>query len=126
MSGFNFRRTAMEAESPEEVGYGTIRANLGESSLTDRRFADLGIEVDELVLFYGDHRGDPRLRTLVAERFGLPDDAVLATTGGALALFLVATALGGPGTRTLVTTPNYVSNIETPAALDRVRRALTP
>ncbi len=129
MSGFNFRRTAMEAESPEEVGYGTIRANLGESSLTDRRFADLGVEVDDLVLFYGDHRGDPRLRALVAERFGLPDDAVLATTGGALALFLVATALGGPGTRTLVTAPNYVSNIETPAALggtvDLLRVALS-
>ena len=29
MSGFNFRRTAMEAESPEEVGYGTIRAEPG-------------------------------------------------------------------------------------------------
>ena len=60
-------------------------------------------------------------------------------------MFLVATTLGGPGTRTLVTAPNYVSNIETPAALGgtvdrielryedgwlvdpgRVRRALTP
>jgi len=145
MSGFTFRRTAMEAESPEEVGYETIRANLGESSLSDRKVADLGVMLDELVLLYGDHRGDPRLRALVAQRSGLPDDAVLATAGGALALFLVATALGGPGTRTLVTAPNYVSNIETPAALggivdlvelhyedgwsvdpDRVRRALTP
>ena len=145
MAGFDFRRTAMEAESPEEVGYGTIRANLGESSMSDRRFADLGIDLGDVVLFYGDHRGDPRLRALVATQSGLAEHQVLATAGGALALFLVATALGGPGTRTLVTAPNYVSNIETPAALggavdvvdlnypdgwavdpERIRRALTP
>lgn len=145
MAGFDFRRTAMEAESPEEVGYDTIRANLGESSLSDRRFADLGIDLDHLVLLYGDHRGDPRLRELIAARSGIRPDEVLATAGGALALFLVATALGGPGTRTLVTTPNYVSNIETPRSLggavdllhltfddgwavdpDAIQRALTP
>ncbi len=145
MAGFDFRRTAMEAESPEEVGYDSIRANLGESSLSDRRFADLGIDLDHLVLLYGDHRGDPRLRELVAARSGVRPDDVLATAGGALALFLVATALGGPGTRTLVTAPNYVANVETPRALggavdlleltyddrwgvdpEAVRRSLTP
>ena len=117
MAGFDFRRMAMETEAPEEIGYGAISSNLAESSLTDRTFGSLGINLDELVLLYGDHRGDPRLRELVAAQSEIGVDDVLATSGGALALFLVATALLGPGTEAIVTEPNYVSNLETPRAL---------
>ena len=117
MAGFDFRRMAMETEAPEEIGYGTIAANLAESSLTDRTFGSLGIALDDLVLLYGDHRGDPRLRELVASDSGIGVDDVLATSGGALALFLVAVTLLGPGTEAIVTAPNYVSNLETPRAL---------
>ena len=117
MAGFDFRRMAMETEAPEEIGYGTISSNLAESSLTDRTFGSLGINLDELVLLYGDHRGDPRLRELVAAQSKIGVDDVLATSGGALALFLVAAALLGPDTEAIVTAPNYVSNLETPRAL---------
>ena len=56
VTGFDFRRTAMETESPEEIGYEAIRANLAESSMSDRSLADLGVALDDLTLFYGDHR----------------------------------------------------------------------
>lgn len=50
-----YRRMPIEVESPEEVGYGTIRHNLAESSITDRRLSDLGLDLDldRLLLQYG-------------------------------------------------------------------------
>lgn len=41
-----YRRMPIEIESPEQLGYDTIANNLSESSVTDRRLADLGIDVD--------------------------------------------------------------------------------
>src|SRR5258708_21877627 len=65
-----YRRMPIEIESPEQLGYDTITNNLSESSVADRRLADLGIDLgsglDELLLCYGDHRGDPSLREAVA------------------------------------------------------------
>lgn len=58
----HYRRLPIEIESPEERGYGTIRNNLTESSVRDMRLGDLGLDLDDLVLAYGDHRGDPALR----------------------------------------------------------------
>ncbi len=107
----------MEAESPEELGYDTIRVNLAESSCRDRTFGSLGLDLDDLVLLYGDHRGNPRLRTALAAEAGLPPEACLLTTGAAMALFLVSMALLGPDEHLVVVRPNYATNLETPWAL---------
>lgn len=59
----------IEVESPEQLGYDPITNNLSESSVADRRLRDLPVEVgdlDELLLCYGDHLGDPMLRSAVA------------------------------------------------------------
>ncbi len=117
MTPFDWRRMPMEVESPEEYGYDKIRANLAESSLRDRALADLKVDVADLILLYGDHRGSPDLRSRVAASSGLDPDDVLCTAGGALALFLVAATLLGPDSEIVVARPNYVSNIETPRAL---------
>ena len=63
-----YRRMPIEVESPEQLGYDTITNNLSESSVSDRRLRDLGLDVDldELLLCYGDHLGDPMLREAVA------------------------------------------------------------
>ena len=52
----------IEIESPEQLGYDTIAYNLSESSVADRRLSELGIDVDldDLLLCYGDHLGNPR------------------------------------------------------------------
>jgi hypothetical protein len=62
----------IEVESPEQLGYDTITNNLSESSVADRRLSDLGLDLgsgpagtaalDDLLLCYGDHLGDPVLR----------------------------------------------------------------
>ncbi len=115
----------IEVESPEELGYDTIRYNLSESSMRDATVGDLGLQspylVDELqhkVLWYGDHRGDPGLRSLVAALgTSLSADDVLVTAGAAMALFMVHTAFLEPGDDIVVFHPNYATNIETPRAI---------
>lgn len=108
---------AMEAESPEEYGYERIRSNLAESSCRDRTLGDLGVDLRDLVLLYGDHRGHPPLRKLLARDAGLEDDGVLLTSGAAMALFLVQMALLDSESHLVVVRPNYATNLETPFAI---------
>lgn len=110
-------RMPIEIESPEEQGYDTIRYNLSESSMRDRKLSDLGIGVDDLVLAYGAHRGAPRLLNLIAANAKVADGDVLATAGAAAALFIIATTLLERDDHLVVIRPNYATNIETPRAI---------
>jgi aspartate/methionine/tyrosine aminotransferase len=122
-----YRRMPIEIESPEQLGYETITNNLSESSVADRRLSDLGLELgadgastalDELLLCYGDHLGDPILReAVVAGSAELRADDVLVTPGAAAALFAAATALLDPGEHAVVVRTNYATNLETPRAI---------
>jgi len=116
-----YRRTPIEIESPEELGYDAIANNLAESSFRDQRLSDHGIdtEVGDLLLQYGDHRGNPRLREQIAgdANGAVGDDQVLVTAGAAPALFIVATTLLEHGDHILIESPNYATNLETPRAL---------
>ena len=118
-----YRRMPIEEESPEQFGYDRIRYNLTESSVRDRSLADLGIELGDLLLFYGDHAGNEGLRDLVAEQSGgaaggVTRDDVLVTAGAAQALFIIATSLLDKGDHLVVIRPNYATNIETPRAIE--------
>ncbi|MDQ1436190.1 MAG: hypothetical protein QOF59_3006 [Actinomycetota bacterium] len=118
----------IEVESPEQLGYDTITNNLSESSVADRRLSDLGLDLtasrdgapalDDLLLCYGDHLGDPGLREAVAAGGeGLRADDVLVTPGAAAALFATATSLLEPGDHAVVVRTNYATNLETPRAI---------
>ncbi|MEQ1785712.1 MAG: aminotransferase class I/II-fold pyridoxal phosphate-dependent enzyme [Acidimicrobiales bacterium] len=110
----------IEVESPEQLGYDTITNNLSESSVADRRLRDLGLDLDldDLLLCYGDHLGDPLLREAVAAGGdGLHPDHVLVTAGAAAALFCTATTLLEPGDHAVVVRTNYATNLETPRAI---------
>ncbi len=111
----------IEIESPEQLGYDTITNNLSESSVADRRLSDLGVDVsdlDDLLLCYGDHLGDPLLRAAVATGGeGLRPEDVLVTPGAAAALFATATSLLEPGDHAVVVRTNYATNLETPRAI---------
>jgi aspartate/methionine/tyrosine aminotransferase len=118
-----YRRMPIEEESPEQFGYDRIRNNLTESSVRDRSLADLGIELRDLLLFYGDHAGNESLRDLVADQSGgeaggVTRDDVLVTAGAAQALFIIATSLLDKGDHLVVIRPNYATNIETPRAIE--------
>jgi aspartate/methionine/tyrosine aminotransferase len=114
----------IEIESPEQLGYDTITNNLSESSVTDRRLSELGLDLAavgdlaELLLCYGDHLGDPDLRDAVAaggEHVGAGE--VLVTPGAAAALFATATSLLQPNDHIVVVRTNYATNLETPRAI---------
>ena len=114
-----YQRMPIEVESPEQVGYDAIRFNLAESSMRDRTVAELGLDLDlgRTLLLYGDHRGHPGLRTLLAAEGECHPDQVLLTAGAAGALFIVATSLLEAGDHLVVLRPNYATNIETPRAI---------
>lgn len=114
----NYRRMPIEVESPEELGYATIQYNLAESSVRDIRFRDLGLDLDELVIAYGEHRGDKALREAIcADSPGLSADDVLVCPSAATALFIIATTLLSKDDHLIVIRPNYATNIETPRAI---------
>lgn len=111
-------RMPIEIESPEEYGYGNIRFNLSESSIADQSLASFGLSVPDLTLLYGEHRGSPALRELIAAddpRVGIDD--ILICGGAAGALFIIATALLGKNDNLVVVRPNYATNLETPRAI---------
>jgi aspartate/methionine/tyrosine aminotransferase len=110
-----YRRMPIEEESPEQLGYGRIRYNLAESSIADASLGSLAVDLDGLVLQYGDHLGLPALRGLIAsDGAGLSPDDVLVTPGAVAALFIVHTTLLEAGSHAIVTRPNYATNVETP------------
>jgi aspartate/methionine/tyrosine aminotransferase len=107
----------IEIEAPEGFGYDKIDCNLSESSFTDQRLSDLGISVDKLLLFYGDHKGKSELRELIANESALNVEDVLVTSGAATALFIIATTLLTQKDSIVVAKPNYATNVETPRAI---------
>jgi aspartate/methionine/tyrosine aminotransferase len=121
-----YARMPIEVESPEEYGYGNIRYNLSESSITDLSLDDLKLSFPNLKLLYGEHRGSEPLRALIAAdgNAGSPQEGealtaadVLIASGAAGALFMIHTALLGPDDHLVVVKPNYGTNLETPRAL---------
>jgi aspartate/methionine/tyrosine aminotransferase len=112
-----YRRMPIEIEAPEGIGYENIECNLSESSYTDQRLEGLGLSIDTLLLHYGDHKGKPALRELIAHTGDFAPDEVLVTPGAAAALFIVATSLVDKGDQIIVAKPNYATNIETPQAI---------
>lgn len=113
-------RMALEKESPEELGYGNIRFNLSESSIADRRMGEFTVDLSDLVLLYGDHKGLPELRVLVAlqaAQESISASDVLLTSGAAGALFIICTSLLNTESHLVVVRPNYSTNLETPRAI---------
>lgn len=111
-------RMPIEIESPEQMGYENVKYNLTESSVTDMFLGDIDINLNKLVLCYGDHIGKYELRELIAKEYNLNADNVLLTVGAAAALFIINTSILDKDSHLIVMRPNYGTNIETPKALE--------
>ena len=113
-----YQRMPIEAESPEEKGYGNIRYNLAESSVRDISLNELGIDWNQQILFYGEHRGAKLLREMIVwDEKEVSTENVLVTPSAATALFILHTTLLQPGDHLIVLRPNYATNLETPRAI---------
>jgi aspartate/methionine/tyrosine aminotransferase len=113
-----YKRMPIEMESPEEIGYDSIMYNLAESSVTDLRFDELDLSLNNLKLEYIPHRGNALLRKEIIKGFdGLNENHVLVTNGAAGALFIVHSALLTSNDHLIVVRPNYATNIAVPEAI---------
>ncbi|PNP86568.1 hypothetical protein FNYG_00270 [Fusarium nygamai] len=117
-----FERMPIEIESPKEYGYDKIKYNLSESSVTDQALESLDIKIPNLTLLYNEHRGETKLRKLIADDAGVSPDDVLITSGAAGALFIITTSQLGSTSDSerdhlVVVRPNYATNLETPKAV---------
>ena len=114
-----FKRMPIEIEAPEQLGYQKIDCNLTESSYSDFRLRDLGLDLNDLMISYVDHRGHPGLRSLLSKETEgkVSHDQVLLTSGAAQALFIISTSLLEAGSELVVIRPNYATNLETPRAI---------
>lgn len=113
----HYKRMPIEIESPEQLpgGYSAILNNLSESSYTDTIFKNLDLNLNDLVICYGDHVGHPGLREeIIKGENGISANDVLVTAGAASALFMINTSLLEKGDELVVAFPNYGTNIETP------------
>ena len=81
------------------------------------KLSDLGININNLLLVYGDHKGKPELRELIVKDLDLTPDDVLITSGAATALFILATSFLEKNDHIVIAKSNYATNIETPRAI---------
>ena len=108
----------IEIESPESLGYDSIECNLAESSVRDVLFKEIDINLNDLIIAYGDHIGKPELRELIAGNYkNISAGDVLLTVGAAGALFIIQTSFLKKEDHLIVIRPNYATNIETPRAI---------
>ena len=112
-----YERMPIEVESPEEFGYDKIKYNLSESSVRDRTLSEVGIDLQDLLLLYGEHKGHRGLVDAIASASRVAPGEVLVTFGAAEALFIIATTLLEKGDELVVIRPNYATNIFTPRAI---------
>jgi aspartate/methionine/tyrosine aminotransferase len=113
-----YRRMSIEVESPEQLGYDTIKYNLSESSVSDLFLKDLGKLDENILLCYGDHYGLVDLRKKIARDEGIKKiNHILITPGAIGALFFINTSLLDKGDHVIVMHPNYATNFETPRAI---------
>jgi aspartate/methionine/tyrosine aminotransferase len=111
----------IEQESPEQFGYDKIKVNLTESSIADNSMHDFGLkaELDHLLLSYGDHKGLPELRSLLAKNYGnCSPENIIVSAGAVLALFIINATLLDAKNDVVVIHPNYGANIEVPRSLN--------
>jgi aspartate/methionine/tyrosine aminotransferase len=113
----DYKRMPIEIESPEQYGYENIKCNLAESSVSDAVLKDIKLDLNNLVLCYGDHLGKPELRELIAKEYNMQADEILLTVAAASALFIISTSLLNNKNHLVVVRPNYATNIETPRAI---------
>ena len=114
-----YQRMPIEIESPEEMGYDNIQFNLAESSVRDIYVKDLDINLQDIFLCYGEHRGNIALReAIIKNEIGLNADNVLVCPSAATSLFIISTTLLNQNDHLIVLRPNYATNIETPRAIN--------
>lgn len=95
-----------------------IDYDIGESGVKFLDLESIGVDLAKIPLRYGYHKGNPRLRELIAEDYsGLSGENIAVTTGAAEANFAVIVSIIDSDDHMIVEHPNYPSNYEVPSSL---------
>ncbi len=95
-----------------------IEYDIGESAVKTMALKDVSVDLQDVLLRYGYHKGNPELRAAIAEQYpGLTPEHIVVTTGASEANFVVVSALVKPGDHMIVEHPNYPSLYEVPRSL---------
>ena len=95
-----------------------IDYDIGESGVKYQNLESLGLDLSHVPLRYGHHRGNPELRSLIAEQYdGLSADRIAVTTGSSEANFAIIASLVDASDHMIVEHPNYPSLYEVPRSL---------
>ncbi|WP_213697669.1 aminotransferase class I/II-fold pyridoxal phosphate-dependent enzyme [Acetomicrobium sp.] len=94
--------------------------DIGESGVKFFTIKDLGVDLSDVQLRYGHHKGNPELRELIASGFpGLKASHVAVTSGASESIFAIMASLLGPSDNVLVEVPTYPSLYHIPQSLER-------
>ncbi|MFC1477222.1 aminotransferase class I/II-fold pyridoxal phosphate-dependent enzyme [candidate division KSB1 bacterium] len=95
-----------------------VEYDIGESAVKFLSFDDLNIDLGNLPLRYGHHRGRPDLREKIAGMYdGLSADNILVTSAGSEAIFALSATLLTPGDHVIIEHPTYPSLYSAPRSL---------
>lgn len=96
----------------------SIKYDIGESAVKYLTFGQVGVDLRDLPIRYGFHKGRPDLREHLANQYpGMNSDQVIVTNGGSEAIFSLFSAIVEPGDHVIVEHPNYPSLYEIPRSL---------
>jgi len=94
--------------------------DIGESGVKWITPGDLGLDLSNIALRYGHHRGSPELREMIASSYeGLNSEHVAVTTGSSEAIFAIIAGLVGPDDEMIIEHPNYPSHYTVAASLGK-------
>lgn len=95
-----------------------IDCDIGESGVKYLKTKQLDVDLADVPLRYGHHRGSPELRSLIATQYeDFEPDQIAVTTGSSEANFAVIASLIGDTDHMIVEHPNYPSLYEVPHSL---------
>lgn len=96
-----------------------IEYDIGESAIAFKTLDELDIDLGNIPLRYGFHKGRPELREVIAKDYhNVTPEHVLVTNGASEGLFELAATLLKPGDHVVLEHPNYASNYEVPRSLN--------
>jgi aspartate/methionine/tyrosine aminotransferase len=111
-----FKRMVLE-EWFDDYQY-AIKYDIGESAVKYLTFGQIGVDLKDLPIRYGYHKGKPELRECLANQYpGLNSNQVIVTNGASEAIFSIMSAILVPGDHVIIEHPNYPSLYEIPRSL---------
>lgn len=113
----NFKRMPLE-EWFDQYQF-ELKYDIGESGVKYFDLKTLGVELENIPLRYGYHKGNPKLRKQISEQYkGLTSENIAVTNGASEANFVLLCSIINDQDHLIIEHPNYPSNFEVPSSMN--------